>query len=127
MDQTSDLVTTLHAVHITCIVTSGSTISGRGYRCAVQSDGTYNLAGVNEPGQVVSDTPVDSGNGQFLGARIGQSGSIPAVSTEVTTPGSVAYTAVSGQFCQTSTSATRIGIWVQGVSASGGLGIVLPD
>ena len=126
-DLTSDLITTLNAVHITCIVTSGSTISGRGYRCAVQSDGSYNVASISEPGQVVSDQPSDSGNGQFLGCRIGQSGSIPAISIEPTSPGNVAYTAATGQFSQTATSATRIGIWVQGVSASGGLGIVLPD
>jgi hypothetical protein len=123
----AELITTLQALHITCVATSGSTISGRGYRCAIQSDGSYNIAGIGEPGQVVSDQPSDTGNGQFLGVRIGQSGSIPAITVEPSTVGAVAYTAALGQFGVTATSAVRIGLWSQAAATSGSLGIVEPD
>jgi len=122
----AELITTINAVPVTAKAGAGVSFT-RGLRGVLDSSGTYTLAGVGEHGQLVADTPTEAAAGYFLGCALAGGTTIPAVTSESVVIGEVAYTAASGKFSKTSTSAVRVGMWVQGATADGALGIIFLD
>lgn len=106
-------ITTLGVTPITCKANTAVSFT-RGLR-GVQignADGvpTFALAGIDEVGQIVADTPTSAAAGYFLGASMQEAVAIPYVASENITAGDPVYTAASGTTSKTSTNATRLGI-----------------
>jgi len=122
----AELITTQNVVPITATAKSGVSFT-RGLRGTLYTDGTYDLAGASEVGQIVCDTPTASAGTIFLAAALNGSVSVPFVASTTTAVADVLYTAASGKCTNVSTNATRIGICKQAAAGDGVVGELIPD
>lgn len=60
----------------------------------------------------------------FMGASMQDGGKVPALASEATVVGDLAYSAADGKFSKTSANAVLVGRWTMAASADGVLGEV---
>jgi hypothetical protein len=95
----------------------------RGLRVALNSSGTYDLAGIGVSGEFVTLHDIEA-NKPGAAASVGGGGKVPAVSSEACAVGDIAYSAASGQFSKTASGAVVMGKWTLATTGAGVLGEV---
>lgn len=117
----SNPITTLGVTPISCKATTNVSFT-RGLRGVqiVNNGGvpTFDLAGIDQIGNVVCDTQTDVAAGYFQGASTQEVVAMPASASENVTSGDIAYTAAAGQCSKTSTNAIRVGVWRETTAAN---------
>lgn len=95
----------------------------RGLRCSLNASGTYDIQDNTARGDMVSMHDIEAGK-PGEAASLWGGGKVPAVASEATLVGDLAYTATLGRFSKTATSNVLLGRWVQPASGAGVLGEV---
>jgi len=103
-------------------VTANAAI-GRGLRGTLNSSGTLDLSAIGVAGDYVALHDIEA-NKPGAAASIAGGGKVPAVASEATLVGDIAYSAASGQFSKTAAGAVAVGKWVLAASGAGVLGEV---
>jgi len=103
-------------------VTANAAVS-RGQRVTLNSSGTVDVQDNTAAGDYVAITDIEAGKVGEVASMSG-GGKVPALASEATNVGDLAYTATTGRFSKTSTSNVAVGRWVLAASGAGVLGEV---
>lgn len=95
----------------------------RGVRVAFDTSGTCAVAPANTRGEFVTAT-AGAASEFIMAFPIACGGKVPALASEATTVGALAYCAAGGKFSVTSASSVPVGKWTQAASGDGVLGEV---
>jgi hypothetical protein len=95
----------------------------RGVRVTRNSSGLVAVAGIGTRGDYVTLTSCDASE-PVQACPMQDAAKVPALSTEATVVGDLAYSAASGLFSKTATSAVLVGRWTQAAPGASTLGEV---
>jgi hypothetical protein len=95
----------------------------RGLRGTLNSSGTSDLSPIGEVGDMVALADIEAAK-PGPAASVHGGGKVPAVASEATIVGDLAYSAASGRFSKTAAGAVAIGRWTLAASGAGVLGEV---
>ena len=104
-------------------VQNGGTALSRGTRVTLQSTGLVAQQDNTARGDYVLLHDI-AANEAGAAASMQGGGKVPAVASEATLVGDLAFTATAGRFSKTATSNVAVGRWVQPASGAGVLGEV---
>jgi hypothetical protein len=99
----------------------GATPIGRGLRVTLQSTGVVALTGIGSRGDYILLSDGEA-NGAAVGLCLNSGEKAPAVASEATNIGDLAYSAANGQVSKTAAGAVLVGRWTQAASGAGVLG-----
>lgn len=97
--------------------------AARGVRLVLDSSGTVSVAGSTVRGDYVSMQD-GAASEVIIVTPLGTPAKVPALASEATVVGDIAYSAASGKFSKTATSAVAVGKWTLAASGDGVLGEV---
>ena len=95
----------------------------RGLRVTMNANGTLDIADNTVKGDYVSLQDIEAGKPGVVVSIYG-GGKVPAVASEATFVGDLAYTATPGRFSKTTASNVLLGRWIAAASGAGVLGEV---
>jgi hypothetical protein len=95
----------------------------RGARYLLASTGLVAITDNSIRGDYVALTAAAASE-PFQAASMSEPGHVPALASEATVVGDLAYSAASGKFSKTSANAVLVGRWKQAASGDGVLGVV---
>jgi len=104
-------------------ITATAVAQARGVRVTRNSSGLTAVADETTRGDYVTLQAI-AASGSGLAASMSADGKVPALASEATVVGDLAYAAAAGKFSKTSTNAALVGRWTLAASGDGVLGEV---